>query len=96
MRDKFYEILLRREDEYEKTFHSFSTFEKKKILSFFNDENLSYLYDELVSKKILNKDEFWIFIKKKYTPKITFLNTLQLIQLSSKYTIYKISKEMTN
>ena len=96
MRDKFYEILVRREDEYEKTFNAFSSFEKKKILSFFNDENLSYLYDELVSKKILNKDEFWIFLKKKYTPKITFLNTLQLIQLSSKYLNSKILKGTMN
>lgn len=83
MRDKFYEILIRREDEYEKIFHSLSTFEKKKILYFFNDEFLSFLYDELVTKKILNKEEFWIFLKKKYTSKISFLNTLQLIQLSS-------------
>ena len=85
MRDKFYEFLIRREDEYQKVFHTLSTFEKKKILYFFNDEYLSFLYDELVSKKILNKDEFWIFLKKKYTSKITFLNTLQLIQLSSKF-----------
>jgi hypothetical protein len=92
MRDKFYEILIKREDEYEKTFHSLSNFEKKKILYFYNDEYLSFLFDELVGKKILNKEEFWIYIKKKYTHKITFLNTLQLIQLSSKIIINNCSK----
>jgi len=91
MRDKFYEILIKREDEYEKTFHSLSTFEKKKILYIFNDDYLSFLFDELVGKKILNKEEFWIYIKKKYTHKINFLNTLQLIQLSSKITINNTS-----
>lgn len=85
VRNRFFELLGRKEDEYEEFFNSLPLFEKKKLLHIFNDDFLFYLHDELIYKKnILLKDEFWMFIKRQYSHKITFLNSLQLVQLSSK------------
>ena len=76
----------KKDDQWEDNFHMMSNFEKRKLLLYITDDYMYYLFDELVHKRpILTKDEFWYFIKKRYTNKISFVNAAQTVQLASKY-----------
>ena len=86
LRDKFFQLLNKKENEHEDNFKLSSLYDKKKILKIFNDEYLSYIFEELVIKKpILIKDEFLSFIKRKYSYKFDFTTSVNAIQLLSKY-----------
>jgi len=83
--DRVYNIIIKKESEVDEFFKNSNYYDKRKILKIFNDEYLSYIFDELVLKKqILIKDEFLSFIKRKYSFKFDFTSTNQAITLISK------------
>ena len=84
IRNKFYDLLHRKDDEYEDCFRVLNNNEKKKLLQIFTDEYLYYLFEELVYKKpILSKEEYLNFIRKRYINRFYVTNVSQVIQLAS-------------
>jgi hypothetical protein len=85
-RDAFYDILSKKDETLEEAFKYLSVFEKNRLLSIYQDDYLSFLYELVcIRKPVLTKDEFWNYAKKKYIHKFNFLKTLQAVQLSSIY-----------
>ncbi len=84
IRDRFYDLLTRK-DDFDKVFKSLSVLDKKRILQILLDPQLNYLFEELVmTYKIIGKEDFYSYVRKRYPAKITFVNTQQVIQLASK------------
>jgi hypothetical protein len=85
IRDQYFEMIGKKDIEYEDYFRSLPPGEKKKLLLIFFDNYINILHEEIVQKKfILSKDEFWNYIKRRLAYKINFLTCNQPIQLSSK------------
>jgi len=84
-RDRFFELINRKDDEFEKYFKNLPLYEKKKIIQIINDPHLLFLYETLVIySQILTKDEYYnTLIKLRYPNKIIFLNSPQSIQFAS-------------
>jgi hypothetical protein len=94
MRNKFFDLINKKDQEYEKIFKNMTTLEKKRLIFILNDDYLSFIHDELVMKRnILMKDEFLNFIRRKYTQKLTFLNCIQTIQMSSNILILLLGSD---
>ncbi len=84
IRDRYHDLLTRK-DDYEKVFRSLSVMEKKRILQIIVDPQLNYLFEELVMTfKIIGKEDFYAYVRKRYPAKVTSVNSQQLIQLASK------------
>jgi hypothetical protein len=82
-RDKFFELINKKDESYEEFFKHQNVFEKKRFLGIFMDDYLNFLFEHVVMKKtILTREEFWSYIKRKYFHKLLNFKTLQLVQLS--------------